>query len=130
MSRPTRHLTLSEPEDAALRDLELSAGIHPKVRLRASVLRLNAQGWGIPRLARHFARSSAAVHKDLDRYEQHGLGGLSDHAAPGNPALITCEMQAFLHLACWPRTGCGPAPYWVRPCMITSGFVLSEKRCG
>ena len=96
-SRPARHVTLTDAEDSALRDLEQVSGIHPKVRLRSSVLRLNAQGWTIPRLARHFARSSAAIHHDLNRYEQHSLRGLGDDAAPGNPAMVTLEMQSFLH---------------------------------
>ena len=51
MTPPSRHLVLSPEEDAALRSLELSAGIHVKVRLRASIVRLNASGMAVPRLA-------------------------------------------------------------------------------
>ena len=53
MTPPVRRLILSSEEDAALRSLELSAGIHVKVRLRASIVRLNASGVMVPRLARH-----------------------------------------------------------------------------
>ncbi len=96
MSTPTRYLELSPEQDAGLRDLELSALVNAKVRLRASIIRLNAAGWSALRLASHFKRNPQSVHNDLDRFERHGLPGLTDGKAPGASPKFTDEIQAFL----------------------------------
>ena len=88
---------LSPDEDAALRSLELSAGIHVKVRLRASIVRLNASGMTVPRLAQHFHRNQQSVHNDLDRYETRGIAGLTDGQHAGHPRRVTPEMEGYLH---------------------------------
>ena len=54
MTTPLRFLQLTAAEDAALRTLERSDGIQAKVRLRASIIRLNAAGMSVPRLVEHF----------------------------------------------------------------------------
>ena len=97
MVRPARRIDISAEDDVQLRDIELSPHFHPKVRLRASVLRLHRTGWSVPQLAHHFDRNQQAVHNDLTRYEQHGLAGLADGCAPGQPSLITPEIEQFLH---------------------------------
>ena len=97
MTPPSRHLVLSPEEDAALRSLELSAGIHVKVRLRASIVRLNASGMAVPRLAQHFHRNQQSVHNDLDRYETRGIAGLTDGQHAGHPRRVTPEMETYLH---------------------------------
>lgn len=97
MAPPSRHVRLSAEEDAALRELELSVVVNAKVRLRASVLRLNAAGWNVPRLSAHFRRNEQALHNDLDRYEAQGISGLADGKAPGNKPRITSEIEVFLH---------------------------------
>ena len=74
----------------------MSPGINAKVRLRASVIRLNGAGWTAPKLVAHFGRSLQSVHNDLDRFEQSGVAGLVDGKAPGNQPSVTPEMRAFL----------------------------------
>lgn len=96
MGRPARRITISEEDDAHLREVELNGCIHPKVRLRASLLRLHRTGWTVARLAEHFNRNIQAVHNDLTRFEQRGLAGLADGCAPGQPRLITTEIEQFL----------------------------------
>jgi transposase len=91
-----RYVQLSEVEDAGLRELELSRGIHHKVRLRASILRLSNQRWTVTRLHSHFGRSIKAIHNDFDRWQERGVEGLADGAAPGNPSKITAEMESYL----------------------------------
>ena len=96
MSRPHRHLTLTQKQDTQLANLEHSPGIHAKVRLRASIIRLNSKGHSIDWLVEHFKRSRSTVEDDLNRFEQHGIEGLADGQAPGQPAKITAEIAAFL----------------------------------
>lgn len=96
MGRPSREVIISDTEATQLRDLELGAGVHPKVRLRASLLRLHREGWNVPRLAKHFARSEQSVHTDLTRFEQHGLLGLTEAQRPGRPLKLTPTHEAVI----------------------------------
>jgi transposase len=96
MATPTRYLTLTKKQDAALRDLELSPHINAKVRLRASIIRLNAIGWNAQQLAEHFNRNKQSIHNDLDRYELHGIKGLTDGTTTGKPGKFNTTIEAFL----------------------------------
>jgi transposase len=96
MSRSHRHLTLTQKQDTQLANLEHSPGIHAKVRLRASIIRLNSKSHSIDWLVEHFKRSRSTIEDDLTRFEQHGINGLADGQAPGQPAKITAEIEAFL----------------------------------
>ena len=79
-----------------MRELELSPVVNAKVRLRASLVRLNHAGWGVPKLVAHFGRNPQSIHNDLDRFEQLGLEGLADGKAPGNKPSVTAEIKTFL----------------------------------
>ena len=96
MGRPSRSIEIS-PEDATpLRALELSSGVHPKVRLRASVLRLHREGWAAPRLAAYFERTEQSVHNDLSRFERHGVAGIADAQRTGRPIKLTPTHEVVL----------------------------------
>lgn len=97
MARPARRIDISPEDDLLLRELETSPHTHPKLRLRASILRLHRQGWSIPQLSEHFARNRQAIHNDLTRFEQHGIAGLVDSFPPGQPCRVTPEIEQFLH---------------------------------
>ena len=96
MAKPLRFLELTPEQDEALRELELSPVVNAKVRLRASIVRLNGAGWGVPKLVTHFGRNPQSIHNDLDRFERSGVAGLADGKAPGNKPSVTPEMSAFL----------------------------------
>ena len=91
-----RFITLTETQDAHLATLEQAPSINPKVRLRASIIRLNAKRQPIDWLCDHFNRTRKTVLDDLNRFEQHGIAGLADGQAPGQPAKITPEIAVFL----------------------------------
>ncbi len=96
MAKPLRFLSLTPEQDESLRELELSPGVNAKVRLRASIIRLNHAGWGVPRLVVYFGRNPQSIHNDLDRFEQLGVVGLADGQAPGNKPSVTTEIEHFL----------------------------------
>lgn len=96
MATPLRFLSLTPEQDNVLRDLELNPYVNAKVRLRASVVRLNNAGWKAARLATHFGRNPQSIHNDLDRFEQHGVLGLGDGKAPGAKSKFTTEIEAFV----------------------------------
>jgi transposase len=87
-----KHINLSEAEDEQLRSLEQGAGIHPKVRLRASILRLSHQGWKVPKLAEYFKRNQQSIHNDFKRWEERGIEGLGNAEQKGNHRVMTEEM--------------------------------------
>ena len=93
MATPARFLHLSAEQDEALRELEVSPVVNAKIRLRASIIRLNHAGWSAPKLAKHFGRNLQSVHNDLDRFEQFGVEGLADGKATGAKAKVTSEQE-------------------------------------
>ena len=40
--------------------------------------------------------AAASIGRDLDRWEGHGLEGLADKTAPGNPTRVTEEVKIFM----------------------------------
>ncbi len=97
MPKPLRFLRMTSEQDEALRELELSPLVNAKVRLRASIVRLNGAGWGAGRLAAHYGRNPQSIHNDLDRFEAQGILGLSDGKAKGAKPKFTPEIETFLH---------------------------------
>jgi len=47
-------------------------------------------------IASYTGRSPASVARDLDRWQQRGIEGLADGAAPGNPPRITEEAREYM----------------------------------
>ena len=93
---PSRHIRLTEQEDARLREIEQAPYFKPKVRLRAQVLRLSHRGSNVQAISAYTGRSRASVGRDLDRFEERGFEGLFDGTAPGNPPRITAEARTFM----------------------------------
>src|SRR5829696_4430314 len=93
---PSRHIRLTEEEDAQLREIEQDPYLKPKVRLRAQVLRLSNRGSNMEKIASYTGRSAASIARDFDRWTERGLEGLADGAAPGNQPRITRQMEAFM----------------------------------
>ena len=79
-----------------MREIEQDAHLRPKVRLRAQVLRLSSRGETMQGIAAYTNRSPASIGRDLDRWEGHGLEGLADNTAPGNPTRVTEEVKIFM----------------------------------
>ena len=91
-----RYIQLTLEEDEQLRKVEQTSGLRPKVRLRATVLRLSNQGWDIERLVQYTNRSRWSILRDFDRWEEQGIQGLADDVPPGNPLQVTEEVRGFL----------------------------------
>jgi transposase len=67
-----------------------------KVRRRAQAVRLAAQGWTAPRIARHLGLDRTTLHRDLRRWLERGIEGLEDGKPPGARPRWTPAMSAFL----------------------------------
>ena len=93
---PSRHIQLTQEEDAQLREIEQDPYLKPKVRLRAQVLRLSNRGSNMEKIASYTGRSPSSIARDFDRWRERGLEGLADGAAPGNPPRITQEARRLM----------------------------------
>ncbi len=93
---PSRHIRLTEEEDAQLREIEQAPHFKPKVRLRAQVLCLSHRGSNMRTVSAYTGRSRASIARDLERFEERGFEGLLDGTAPGNPPRITGEARTFM----------------------------------
>lgn len=96
MARPARRIEITEEEDAMLATLENDVSVHPKIRLRASILRDHRAGYSANYLAKRYNRNVQSIHNDLTRFQLHGLDGMADKAHSGRPVKISGEMQDFL----------------------------------
>lgn len=67
-----------------------------KVRLRASVIRLNAAGWSRRKIAEHTGRTYATICQDLGRWAELGIDGLADGVATNQPEKVTPDIRAFV----------------------------------
>lgn len=93
---PSRRIELTDEEDEKLREVEQNPHLRNKVRLRAQVLRLSGRGSNMSQIASYTGRSPTSIARDLDRWDERGLEGLADGAAPGNPPRITERMRRYM----------------------------------
>lgn len=96
MAGKSQHLKLNAEEDAQLRHIEQSPHLKPKVRLRASVVRLNAAGWSRRKIAEHTGRTYGTICQDLGRWHERSMEGLADGVASNQPEKINPDMRAFI----------------------------------
>ncbi|WP_460331375.1 IS630 family transposase, partial [Thermus oshimai] len=89
-------IQLTPEEDRLLLELSLDPKTHKKTRLWAAMVRLAAEGWTAPRIARHFHKDRSTVYLVLRRFLEQGLPGLAYRKPPGAPRKFTPQMAAFL----------------------------------
>jgi len=77
------YTVLTAEEDHTLSELRLAPTVPQRTRDRAHMVRLNAQGWSVPQIARIFECHEHTVRSTVRRWEQLGLGGLWEAAGRG-----------------------------------------------
>ena len=80
MPAPVR-VVLNEAEEQTLSEVRLATTVPQRTRDRAHMVRLNAQGWNAPAIAKIFECCEHTVRATLRRWQSCGLAGLWD--APG-----------------------------------------------
>lgn len=80
MPAPLR-IILSETEDQTLQELSVASSVPRRTKLRAIALRLNADGWNVPEIAKHLKQSPHTVRRTIRRWQTGGIGRLWE--APG-----------------------------------------------
>jgi len=83
MPAPLR-VTLTEADDNMLSELRVATTVPQRTRDRAHILRLNAQGWNVPAIAKMFECHEHTVRATIRRWQASGLSGLWE--APGRGA--------------------------------------------
>jgi transposase len=95
MPAPLR-ITLTDEEDRTLSELRKAQSVPQRTRDRAHMLRLNASGWNVPKIAEVFECHQHTVRATLRRWEERGLGGLWE--APGRGAKPKWSEEDFQYL--------------------------------
>jgi DNA-directed RNA polymerase specialized sigma24 family protein len=75
MSAPLR-IVLTPEEERTLSELRQAQNVPQRTRDRAHMLRLNAEGWNVPKIADIFDCHQHTVRATLRRWQTRGLGGL------------------------------------------------------
>ncbi len=82
MPAPLR-IMLSDPEETTLRELRKASMVPSRVRDRAHMLLLNAEGWSAPTIAEILTCHEHTVRAVIKKWEQVGLCGLWDKGGRG-----------------------------------------------
>ena len=77
------HIVLTEEEDRTLSELRVALTVPQRTRDRAHILRLNAQGWTVPAIAKIFECHEHTVRGTIRRWETDGLSGLWEATGRG-----------------------------------------------
>jgi transposase len=84
MPAPLR-IVLNPEEARTLSELRVAPQVPQRTRDRAHMLRLNAQGWKAPEIAKCFECHEHTVRATIHRWESKGLGGLWEKPGRGAP---------------------------------------------
>jgi transposase len=75
---------LTAEEDRTLLELRAATTVPQRVKDRADVLRLNAQGWYVEKIAAYLHWHPQTVRDTLHRWQKQGLGGLWEGKGRGS----------------------------------------------
>lgn len=93
---PARYAQLTTEQDHQLQKVENNPLLREKVRLRARVIRLSYRRMGAADIGAYTGRNYRSVIRDLERWEERRVEGLSDGTAPGNKSPLGEEQRAWL----------------------------------
>lgn len=91
-----RYAHLTFEQDQQLQKVENNPLLREKVRLRARVIRLSQRGMSASKISEYSGRNYRSIIRDLERWEERGIEGLSDGSAPGNKSPLGEEQRAWL----------------------------------
>ncbi len=86
---------LTSEQDKTLLNLR-TADVPQKVKDRAEIIRLNAHGWYVEKIAAHFNWTAQTVREVLHKWRKLGLEGLWELAGRGGKTKYTEEDIVFL----------------------------------
>jgi transposase len=107
-------ISLSKEENSTLYELSVANGVPRRTKLRAIALRLNANGWTVPRIAAHLQQSQQAVRQTLHRWQNRGLVGLWEASGRGKRQ-------------CWEEADLQAVEGWLEEERSYTSRQLSEK---
>jgi transposase len=74
---------LTPEQNRTLSELRTNSKLSQRVRDRAEVVRMNAHGWAVEKIAIYFDWNPRTVRDTLHRWQKSGLEGLWDSPRPG-----------------------------------------------
>jgi len=104
MPAPIR-INLTDEEDQHLQDISLAEGIPRRTKLRAMAVRLNADGWTVPKIAQHLHQNEHTISRGIGRWQAQGVEGLWEVPRPGRqPRWQPDDLQAVESWLVEPRS--------------------------
>ncbi len=104
MPAPIR-INLTSEEDQQLQEISLAEGIPRRSKLRAMAVRLNADGWTVPKIARHLHQNEHTIRSTIRRWQAQGREGLWEAPRPGRqPRWQAADLQAVETWLAQPRS--------------------------
>jgi transposase len=85
---------LTDEDRVGLESLLRREGYDGSVSARARIVLWRAEGHSAPEIARMAGTTKPTVYKWIARYEQQGIGGLTDRVSTGRPPEISAEVRA------------------------------------
>lgn len=107
-------VSLNKEEDSTLYELSVANGVPRRTKLRAIALRLNADGWTVPKIAAHLQQSQQTVRQTLLRWQNRGLAGLWEAGGRGKKR-------------CWQEADLKAVEGWLEEERSYTSRQLSEK---
>jgi hypothetical protein len=106
---------LTQEQDKTLLKLR-TADVPQKVKDRALVVRLNAQGWYVEKIAAHFNWTSQTVREVLHKWQKLGMEGFWEVTAHRNcvavsqmePQMVMEKFARFVETGNFPSSKCRP----------------------
>ena len=86
---------LTRKQDKALLNLK-TEDVPNKVKDRAEIIRLNAHGWYVEKIAGHFGWTAQTVREVLHKWKKFGLKGLWDKPGRGGKTKYSEEDIVYL----------------------------------
>jgi transposase len=91
-------IVLTDAQRAALRQRTRDPRLRPRGRDRLEMIRLNAAGWSVPRIAQHLGVHAQTVRRYVHAYLDRGWDGLTPRPQPGRPPRVTtADLAALEH---------------------------------
>jgi transposase len=86
---------LTKEQDTELFELRRS-NVPQKVKDRAEIIRLNAHGWYVEKIAAHFNCGEQTIRQVLNKWEKEGIEGLWELAGRGKKPKLTEDDIKYL----------------------------------
>lgn len=89
-------MELTDEDFVELQSQLRGEGYDGSVSARAQIVLWRAEGYSAQEIARMASTTKPTVYKWIERYEQHGIDGLTDRVSTGRPPEVSAQVRATI----------------------------------